>query len=64
MARAGYREVSTRENALFNLLTSFVTTFILARLIDMARDAATPPRQDFPGPIHVRRSGGKISASS
>ena len=25
---AGYREVSTRENALFNLLTSFVTTFI------------------------------------
>ena len=30
---AGYKEVSTRENALFNLLTSFVTTFILARLI-------------------------------
>ena len=33
VARAGYNEVSTRENALFNLLTSFVTTFILARLI-------------------------------
>ena len=30
---AGYKEVSTRENALFNLLTSFVTTFIFARLI-------------------------------
>ena len=28
VARAGYREVSTRENALFNLLTSFVATFI------------------------------------
>jgi hypothetical protein len=33
VARAGYQEVSTRENALFNLLSSFVTTFILARLI-------------------------------
>lgn len=33
VARAGYREVSTRENSMFNLLTSFVTTFILARSI-------------------------------
>jgi hypothetical protein len=33
VARAGYQEVSTRENALFNLLTSFVTSFLLARLI-------------------------------
>jgi hypothetical protein len=33
VARAGYREVSTRENAMFNLLTSFVGTFIAARLI-------------------------------
>jgi hypothetical protein len=32
-ARAGYQGVSTRENAFFNLLTSFVTTFILARWI-------------------------------
>lgn len=32
-ARAGYQQVSTRENAMFNLLTSFVTTFILARSI-------------------------------
>ena len=27
----GYREVSTRENAMFNLLTSFASTFILVR---------------------------------
>ena len=33
VARAGYQDVSTRENALFNLLTSFVTTFLSARLI-------------------------------
>jgi tRNA(Ile)-lysidine synthase len=37
---------------------------VLVRLIDMARDAATPPRQDFPGPVHVRRAGGRISASA
>jgi len=29
----GYREVSKRENALFNLLTAFVSTFISARAI-------------------------------
>jgi hypothetical protein len=33
VARAGYREVSTHENAMFNLLTSFVGTFIAARVI-------------------------------
>ena len=33
VALAGYQDVSTRENALFNLLTSFVTTFLAARLI-------------------------------
>jgi hypothetical protein len=33
VARAGYREVSERENALFNLLTSFAVTFIAARSI-------------------------------
>jgi hypothetical protein len=33
VARAGYAEVSTRENATFNLLTSFVGTFIAARAI-------------------------------
>jgi hypothetical protein len=33
VARAGYREVSGRENAMFNLLSSFVATFLLARSI-------------------------------
>jgi len=33
VALTGYREVSTRENAMFNLLTSFLTTFIAARTI-------------------------------
>jgi hypothetical protein len=36
VARAGYREVSTRENTLFNLLTSFATTFLLARSVTYA----------------------------
>jgi hypothetical protein len=31
VARAGYHEVSTRENATFNLLTSFVASFLIAR---------------------------------
>jgi hypothetical protein len=31
VARAGYQEVSTRENAMFNLLSSFVATFMLVR---------------------------------
>jgi hypothetical protein len=31
VARAGYHEVSTRENAMFNLLGSFTVTFALAR---------------------------------
>ena len=33
VALAGYQDVSSRENAVFNLLTSFVTTFLAARLI-------------------------------
>jgi hypothetical protein len=33
VALAGYQEVSTRENTLFNLLTSYVTTFLVARLV-------------------------------
>ena len=33
VARTGYQEVSTRENALFNLLTSFFTAFVVARSI-------------------------------
>jgi hypothetical protein len=31
VARAGYSEVSSRENAMFNLLSSFVGTFVTAR---------------------------------
>lgn len=33
VARTGFQEASTRENAVFVLLTSFVTSFILARAI-------------------------------
>jgi hypothetical protein len=33
VARVGYEQVSTRENALFNLLTSFVVSFATARSI-------------------------------
>jgi hypothetical protein len=33
VARTGYHEVSREENALFNLLASFVTTFVAARWI-------------------------------
>jgi hypothetical protein len=33
VARVGYKVVSTRENAMFNLLASFSSTFILARSI-------------------------------
>jgi hypothetical protein len=33
VARAGYREVSTRENSMFNLLISFASTFIMVRSV-------------------------------
>jgi hypothetical protein len=33
VARAGYRQVSTRENSLFNLLTSFAATFLVVRWV-------------------------------
>jgi hypothetical protein len=36
VARAGYRDVPTRENSLFNLLTSFSSTFLVARTITYA----------------------------
>src|SRR5829696_6864056 len=36
VARAGYREVSTRENSIFNLFTSFAATFILVRSVTYA----------------------------
>jgi hypothetical protein len=36
VARAGYQEVSTRENSMFNLLTSFASTFITVRSVTYA----------------------------
>ena len=36
VARLGYREVSTREISLFNLRTSFATTFLLVRSVTYA----------------------------
>jgi hypothetical protein len=33
VAREGYRVVSTRENAMFNLLTSFASTFLVVRSV-------------------------------
>ncbi len=36
VARVGYREVSTRQNSMFNLLTSFAATFILIRALTFA----------------------------
>jgi tRNA(Ile)-lysidine synthetase-like protein len=36
----------------------------LDRLLTMCRDAGAPPRQDFPGNLHVRRRRGIISAES
>ena len=56
VARAGYREVSTRENSMFNLLTSFVTTFILARAITTAlqgRSSVGPFRDLKLGRRHI-----------
>jgi hypothetical protein len=52
VAREGYRVVSTRENAMFNLLTSFASTFILVRSITyMLRE-----RKSF-GPFRNMRVG-------
>lgn len=36
VARAGYRDVPTRENSMFNLLTSFTTTFLVVRTVTYA----------------------------
>ncbi len=52
----GYREVSTRENALFNMLTSFVTTFIAARVITSllrSRGSVGPFRDLVLGRRHI-----------
>ena len=44
VARVGYREVSTRENAMFNLLSSFVGAFVAARGIALAAAVAAERR--------------------
>jgi hypothetical protein len=36
VAREGYRDVPTRENSMFNLLTSFATTFLVVRTVTYA----------------------------
>lgn len=38
-----------------------LTEDVLDRLVEMARDAATPARADFPGALHVRRRQGIVS---
>jgi hypothetical protein len=56
VARAGYRDVSTRENAMFNLLSSFVTTFIAARAVTYrlrSRRSVGPFRSVRVGRRHV-----------
>jgi hypothetical protein len=56
VARAGYREVSTRENSMFNLLTSFATTFILVRSVTYslrARPTLGPFRNVRVGRRHI-----------
>ena len=41
-----------------------VSQDVIARLIDMATDQATSPKQDFPGQISIRRKQGMIFADS
>jgi hypothetical protein len=56
VAVAGYRETSPRENALFNLLSSFVATFLIARGVTYAlrrRAAWGPLRSFYLGRRHV-----------
>jgi len=55
-AAVGYQEVSTRENALFNLLTSFVASFVLARgiaLLLRSRRSVGPFRDLRVGGRHI-----------
>jgi hypothetical protein len=56
VARAGYRDVSTRENSMFNLLTSFAATFIAVRSITYllrGRGAVGPFRNVRVGRRHI-----------
>jgi hypothetical protein len=49
VAKAGYQEVSGRENALFNMLTAFVGTFVSARFVTfrLRRRSRVGPFRDF-----------------
>ena len=49
VAVAGYQEVSGRENAMFNLLTAFVATFLTARFVTfrLRRASRVGPFRDF-----------------
>ena len=49
VVREGYRDVSTRENAFFNMLTSFVLTFLIARMISflLRRRGTVGPFRDL-----------------
>ena len=56
VARTGYREVSKRENALFNLLSSFVASFLAARGITLllrSRSTVGPFRNLRVGRRHI-----------
>jgi hypothetical protein len=56
VARAGYREVSTRENSTFNLLASFAGTFLIVRAITYllrARRTVGPFRNVRVGRRHI-----------
>jgi hypothetical protein len=56
VARVGYREVSTRENSMFNLLTSFAATFIVVRSVTYAlrrRPSVGPFRSLRVGRRHI-----------
>ena len=54
VALAGYHEVSTRENSMFNLLTSFASTFVVARSITYV----LRERKSF-GPFRNMRARGR-----
>ena len=56
VARAGYRDVPSRENSMFNLLASFATTFIVVRGVTYAlrtRPAVGPFRNLRVGRRHI-----------
>ena len=56
VARVGYQEVSTRENAMFNLLASFVGSFVVVRSVTYAlrrRPSVGPFRNVRVGRRHI-----------